>query len=320
MANPTTRQGLIDYCLRELGHPVIEINVDEDQLEDRVDEALEFFREFHYDSMELYYAKEQITGSIIRLQTLVGLDFTVNEVITGGTSGATAVVVELTAANILTVKAITGDFEASETITGGTSGTTASLAASNVVTKGTYDNKYFDLDSSITGVVKVMPLSERSSTVNLFDVRYQLMLNNIQSLTATDLVYYTQLKTHLNLINDLMAGQKPVRFNRHMNRLYVDMDWTNDVEVGDYIVVECYKILDPNTYTDVYNDYFIKKYLTAIIKKQWGNNLKKFEGVQMPGGVTLNGQKIYDEAVEEIRELKEEAKDVWQLPPDMFVG
>ena len=321
MANPSTRQGLIDYSLRELGHPVIEINVDEDQLEDRVDEALQFYREFHYDSIELDYFKLELTASVLKLQTLVGLSFTEGELITGGTSGATAYVYALTAANQIKIQKITGDFEAEETITGSISGNTAEIsAATDFLTKGTLDNQYFELPDAITGVVKVMPLSERSSSVNLFDVRYQLMLNNIQSLTATDLVYYTQLKTHLNLINELMAGQKPIRFNRHQNRLHVDMDWKNDVMVGDYLILECYRILDPDTYTDVYNDYFLKRYLTSLIKRQWGNNLKKFEGVQMPGGVTLNGQKIFDEAMDEIKELRQEAQDVWQLPPDMFVG
>ena len=320
MANPSTRQGLIDYCLRELGHPVIEINVDDDQLEDRVDEALQFYREFHYDSIELVYHKQEVTASTIRLQTLLGLDFTVGEVITGQTSGATAIIHKEGTANLLTVRGISGTFEASETIVGSVSGTSAALFATSPVTKGNYDNQYFELPDAITGVVKVMPLSERSSSVNLFDVRYQLMLNNIQSLTATDLVYYTQLKTHMNLINDLMAGQKPVRFNRHQNRLYVDMDWKNDVIPGDFMIVEAYRILDPDTYTDVYNDYFLKRYLVSLIKRQWGNNLKKFEGVQMPGGVTLNGQKIFDEAMEEIKDLRQEAQDVWQLPPDMFVG
>ena len=154
----------------------------------------------------------------------------------------------------------------------------------------------------------------------MFDVRYQLMLNNIQSLTNTDIIYYTQLKTHFNLINDLMTGQKPVRFNRHMNRLYVDMDWRADITIGDHIIVEGFRILDPNTFTDVYNDYFLKKYATSLIKKQWGTNLKKFEGVQLPGGVVLNGQKIYDEAVEEIKQLQLDAQSIYQLPVDFFVG
>lgn len=320
MANPSTRQGLIDYCLRQLGHPVLEINVDEDQIEDRVDEALQYFREFHFDSVEFFYLKQAITASTLRLNTLVAGNFTYNEKVVGQTSGAIAFVVSNTGANILNVQHIEGTFVDGETIIGSVSGVGASLAAEDAVTLGNIDNRYFDISPDINGIIRVLPLSERSSSVNLFDVRYQLMLNNIQSLTATDLVYYTQLKTHLNLINDLMAGQKPIRYTKHMNRLYVDMDWKNDVRVGDYLIVECYRELDPNTFTDVYNDLWLKEYTTALIKRQWGNNLKKFEGVQMPGGVTLNGQKIFDEAVEEIKELKEKVESTYQLPPDMFVG
>ena len=148
------------------------------------------------------------------------------------------------------------------------------------------------------------------------------MLNNIQSLTNTDIQYYTMLKMHINLINDLMTGQKPVRFNRHMNRLYIDLTWGDggDLAIGDYIIIEAYRMLDPDTYTDVYNDYFLLSYATALIKRQWGVNLKKFEGVQLPGGVTMNGQKIFDEAQEEIKQLQEDAKSTWQLPVDFFTG
>ncbi|MGA1047751.1 MAG: hypothetical protein ACO3UU_07055, partial [Minisyncoccia bacterium] len=131
---------------------------------------------------------------------------------------------------------------------------------------------------------------------------------------------YSQVKTQLNLINDILVGQKPTRFNRHQNRLYIDMDWNTDVDIGDYLIIEAYRILDPSTYTDVYNDYFLKRYATALIKQQWGVNLKKFEGVQLPGGVTLNGQKIFDEATEELKDLKTEAENTYQLPVDMFVG
>lgn len=317
MAIPSSRQQLIDYCLRNLGHPVIEINIDEDQIEDRVDEGFQFYREYHYDSMELTYLKQEITASTLRITGINAAAFTINEKVIGTTSGATTFILSAPSLNTLSTKRTTGTFLPGETVTGAVSGVTSTVTS---MTLGNLDNRYFDLDDNITGVVKVFPLSDRASSVNLFDVRYQLMLNNIQSLTATDLVYFTQLKTHLNLINDLMAGQKPIRFNRHMNRLFVDMDWEADIEVGDYILVECFRILDPNVFTDVYNDEFLKRYITALIKRQWGNNLKKFEGVQMPGGVTLNGQKIFDEAMDEIASLKEEARDIFQLPPDMFVG
>ena len=181
MASPTSRQGLIDYCLRKLGHPVIEINVDDDQLEDRIDEALGFYREFHYDAVELVYLKHQITQADV-------------------------------------------------------------------------DNQYLSVSDAVTGVTKVFPFSNRTTGINIFDIRYQILINDLYSLMSTDLIYYSQVRQHLELINQLLVGQKPIRFNRHMNRLFIDMDWQADVEVGDFLVIECYRILDPDTYTDVYND------------------------------------------------------------------
>lgn len=314
MANPSSRQGLIDYCLRQLGHPVIEINVDEDQLEDRVDEALQFYRDFHYDATEKIYKSVLIEPSQLQITGVNAASFSDGSTITGGSSGATAKVLGNISANRMKIYDVKGTFTAGETITGTSTATVAS------VTLGNYDKKYIDLDDSIMGVEKILQLSNKTSGMDMFDVRYQLLLNNIQSLTNTDIIYYSQLKTHLNLINDLMTGQKPIRFNRHMNRLFVDMDWRYDVALGDYIIVEGWQFLDPDTYTDVYNDGFLKRYTTALIKRQWGNNLKKFEGVQLPGGVTLNGQKIFDEAMEEIATIKEEGKNTYQLPIDFFTG
>lgn len=314
MANPTSRQGLIDYCLRQLGHPVIEINVDEDQLEDRVDEAIQFYRDFHYDATEKIYKSVLIEGSLIQITGVNAASFNNGSTITGSSSGATAIVTSIVSANRMKVRDVKGTFTAGEAITGTASATLSSI------TLGNYDKKYLDLDDSIMGVERILQLSNKTSGMGMFDVRYQLLLNNIQSLTNTDIIYYSQLKTHLNLINDLMTGQKPIRFNRHMNRLFVDMDWRYDVAIGDYIIVEGWQFLDPEVFTDVYNDGFVKRYTTALIKRQWGNNLKKFEGVQMPGGVTLNGQKIFDEAMVEIDVIKEEAKNTYQLPIDFFTG
>lgn len=317
MSSPNSRQGLVDYCLRELGHPVLEINIDDDQLEDRIDEAFQFYREFHYDSVEMVYLAEKVIASNVTLSgnatTFLG-----SETIVGATSNARATVYQAENNTVLGIYDVTGTFTIGEVITGSTSGNTSTIASA--VNLNNYDNKYFSLSDLVTGVSKIIQLSNKSSGSSMFDVRYQLMLNNIQSLTNTDIIYYTQLKTHFNLINDLMTGQKPVRFNRHMNRLYVDMDWRADITIGDHIIAESFRILDPNTYTDVYNDYFLKKYATALIKKQWGTNLKKFEGVQLPGGVLLNGQKIYDEAVEEIKQLQLDAQSIYQLPVDFFVG
>jgi hypothetical protein len=190
------------------------------------------------------------------------------------------------------------------------------------MTLGNFDNKYITLNDSVLSVVRTLPLSSRSNSISFFDAKYQLLLNNIQSLTNTDIQYFTMLKMHINLINDLMTGQKPVRFNRHMNRLHIDLTWGDggDLAIGDYIIIEAYRMLDPDTYTDVYNDGYLKRYTTALIKRQWGINLKKFEGVLLPGGVTLNGQKIFDEAMDEITILKQEAQDTYQLPVDFFTG
>jgi hypothetical protein len=320
MANPSSRQGLIDYCLRRLGHPVIEINIDDDQIEDRIDEALQYYQEFHFDAVELVYLQEQVTASTLRLQTLVGMSLSVGETITGVTSGATCFVHALSTANTVKVKGVSGTFVAGESFTTSYSGQTGSLAATNVITLGNYDNRYFDMSDAVTGIVRVLPFSSRTRGIDLFDVRYQILMNDLYSLQSTDLIYYTQVKTQLQLINDLLVGQKPIRFNRHQNRLHVDMSWGTDVDVGDYMVVECYRILDPDTFTDVYGDEFLKRYATALLKQQWGVNLKKFEGVQLPGGVTLNGQQIFNEATDEIKELREELQLTYQLPIDFFTG
>jgi len=317
MAKPTSRTELIDYCLRKLGHPVLEINIDDDQLEDRIDEAFQYYRDFNYDAVEKIYLKTQITATLIQIVGVNAASFTNGETITGGTSGATSIVYSGSAANKFNIFKTSGTFTVGETITGSRSGTSAVI---QTVTLGNYDNKYITLTDAVISVERIIQLSNRTQAMGMFDVRYQLMLNNIQSFTNTDIQYYSMLKTELQLINDLLTGQKPIRFNRHMNRLFVDMDWTADINIGDYIIVEGWSTLDPDTYTDVYSDGWLKKYATALIKQQWGTNLKKFEGVLLPGGVTLNGQIIYNEAVEEIKELKEEVQNMYQLPTDFFTG
>ena len=320
MANPNSRQGLIDYALRKLGHPVIEINVDDDQLEDRVDEALGFYREFHYDSVELVYLKAQVTASHIHLQS-GGEYFTGGEIVTGNSSNATAKVHLSNTSNKVFVTGVNGLFQTGEIITGSTSGNTAYVSAEvPSVSLGAYDNQYFDISDAVTGVTKVFPFTNRTTGLNIFDIRYQILINDLYSLMSTDMIYYSMVRQHIEMINQLLVGQKPIRYNRHMNRLFVDMDWKADVAVDDFLVVECYRILDPDTYTDVYNDRILKKYTTALIKQQWGSNLKKFSGVQLPGGVQLNGQVIFDEATEELKEIEELTRNTYELPVDMQVG
>lgn len=321
MAAPATRQQLIDYCLRELGHPVIEINVDDDQVSDRIDAALQYFQDYHYDGVERIYLKQQVTATRITLGSANAADFALGTAVTGSSSGAYATVCsELnTTSNgtTLLVRGSTGTWTTGETIVG-SNGTTSTVVS---VSLGNVDKQYFELDDSVIGVRRVLPFSAVNTGQSyMWDIRYQMRLNDMFDLLSTSIIYYEQVKSHLALIDQLMVGSKSFRFQRHQNRLFLDMSWNTDVSVGEYVIVECYKILDPNTWSDVYNDRFLKRYATALIKKQWGNNLKKFSGIQMPGGVTLNGKEIYDEAVAEIEYLENEAQSTYVEPPDFFVG
>lgn len=247
MAKVTSREELKQYALRELGKPVLEINVDDTQLEDRIDDAFQFYREYHYDAVEMVYLKHQITA--------------------------------------------------------------------NNISQG-----YVELSDLVVGVNRVLPFTNKTTGNNLFSLQYQILINDLYSLMSTQLIYYTQVKTHIEMLSQLLSGVKPVRFNRHMNRLYIDMSWDDNLDVGDYIIIEAYRILDPAVYLDVYDDMFLKRYTTALFKKQWGNNLKKFAGVQLPGGVILNGEVIYNEAIEEIRQIETEMQSRFELPVDFFTG
>ena len=319
----STRQGLIDYCLRELGHPVVEINVDDDQVSDRIDEALQFYQDYHYDAVERIYLSTKVTASRITLTSSVASNFRNGETITGQTSGAKAQIVTegletSSTGTSLTVAYIVGTFSSSEVIVGSGSNQSATTTA---ITLGVIDKKYIETTDGVTGIVRVLPFSAINTGESyMWDIRYQLRLNDMFDLLSTSIIYYQQVKSHLALIDQLLVGSKSFRFQRHQNRLFLDMSWETDVSPGEYIIVEAYRILDPNDWTDVYNDRFLKRYATALIKRQWGANLKKFEGIQMPGGVTLNGQKIYDEAVEEIRYLETEAQTTYVEPPNFMVG
>lgn len=320
MASVTTRQELIDYCLRRLGQPVIEINIDDDQVEDRIDDALQFYREYHFDAVEEVYLKTQVTASNLILTTNNANTFAVGDILTGATSGVISTVYSVpTSGNLLLVNNTTeeANFSVGETVTGSVSGSTATVVSFE---KGSYDNRYFGISDAVYGIKKVLPFYDRTSGINLFDIRYQMLVQDLYNLMSVDMIHYTMIQSHLSLINQLLVGQKPFRFNRHMNRLYIDMDWERDAAIGSYLIVNAYRILDPSTYSDVYNDMFLKRYATALIKRQWGENLKKFQGVQLPGGVTLNGQVIYEEALEEITKIEDEMQSRFELPVDFIVG
>jgi hypothetical protein len=316
----STRDGLKQYALRALGAPVLEINVDDDQVEDRIDEAIDYWRLYHYEGIEQIYLKQQIRASEIVLTTSVAANFRLAERITGASSGATAEVCQessrTSSGTLLLVKNITGTFTAGEAITGSNSGQSATTVS---ITLREYDNRYIDIPDYVWGVTKVLSAGQASSSKNIFDLQYQLRLNDLYDLTSTSLIYYKTVMSHLALLDLELNGHQGYRFNRLNGRLYLDANWATDFILGDYIIVQSYRAMDPTTWSKVYNEPWLKHYITALIKKQWATNLKKFSGIQLPGGVTLDGDKLYDEATTEIKELEDELQNK-SAPLDFFMG
>lgn len=315
----STRDGLKQYALRALGAPVLEINVDDDQVEDRIDEALDYWRLYHYEGIEQIYLKQQIRASEITLSASVAGTFNLAENITGGTSGATAQVCQessrTSSGTLLLVKNVTGTFTAGEAITG-SAGHNATLSS---ITLREYDNRYVEIPDYVWGVTKILSVGQASSSKNIFDLQYQLRLNDLYDLTSTSLIYYKTVMSHLALLDFELNGHQGFRFNRMSNRLYLDANWQTDFILGDYIIVQSYRAMDPTTWSKVYNEPWLKHYITALIKKQWATNLKKFSGIQLPGGVTLDGDKLYDEATTEIKELEDELQNK-SAPLEFFLG
>lgn len=246
MAAPTTRSAFKEYCLRRLGKPVIEINVDEDQVEDRIDDALRYYWDYHFDGTEKIYYKHLVTDT----------DKT---------------------------------------------------------------NKYITVPDNVIGAVNLFNIADPSiRSDDLFNIRYQIALNDLYTLTSVSMVPYYMVMEHLSLISEMLVGKQLLRFNRHMNRLYIDMDW-NSLS-NEYLLVEAYQIVDPTEYVDVWKDQWLMRYATALIKRQWGSNLTKFTGMQLPGGLTFNGEKIYNDAVAEITDLEDKMISSYSLPVMDMVG
>ena len=323
MAVPTTRTEFKEYCLRKLGKPVIEINVDDDQVEDRIDDALQYFQEYHFDGVERLYLTHKVTTAELKFTGLSTPSFENNEMLVGNTSGATCILYTIsgTTARITNVK---GAFTAGETVTGSTSGFSRAIASTSFYTPGDIQNGYLPLPDSVIGVIRVLPVNGPSSGMNnrnnMFDLIYQFRLNDMYNLLSADMVYYTQVQQHLSMLDMLLVGDRSFKYNRKMDKMYIDMNWEEVLNPDDFIVIECYRILDPSTYTQVYDDMFLKRYATALIKRQWGENMKKFGGIQLPGGVILNGREIYEEAVEEITTIENEMQLKSELPIDFMVG
>lgn len=329
MATPNSRENLKQYCLRMLGKPVVEINVDDDQLEDRIDEGLQYFQEYHFDGVEKTYVRHKVTGSTVTISNLSG-EFSSKEIFTGGTSNASATVHSANT-SVITFKKhkdsngyqnnnTSSTFTSGETITS-TGGATATVGT---VTFGDVDNHYIPINDSIIGVVNIFDINETSgsqSSSSMFNFRYQFNLNEMPYLTMGSIAHYQMTQSHLQLLNDIFVGKKPIRYNRHQNRLFLDLDWANDdLAIDEFVVVEVYAIVDPDSFTDVYNDIFVKKYVTALFKRQWGANLIKYDGVQLPGGVNLNGRQLFDDATNELTQIEEQMQLRNELPVDMMVG
>jgi len=320
MALPTTREELKQYCLRKLGASVLEINVSDQQLEDRIDEALMVFQDYHFDGVEEYYLKHLTTASTATFASALTEDFIVGEIVTGGTSEATGIVVDQAENNLsIRLKFITDTFEDGEVLTGSNSGTTGTLASSNGVVLGDIDNGYIDVGEQVLSVMDIMPASFLGRS--MFDFRYQTMLHYVHDFGSTDMISYSMVRQHFALIQDLFgSAHNQYRFNRKQDRLYIDWDWKYDISVDEYILIKCLRTVDPATYPEIYKDYFLIQYVTALFKQQWGTNLKKFSGIQLPGGGELNGQQIYDEATTEIERLDEKLRLEFQEPVGFLVG
>ena len=319
MANLNTRQKLIDYCLRALGHPVIEINVDDDQLEDRVDEAIQYYQEYHGDAVCRNLRKHKVTNSSLTVASSAG--FSAGQTITGGTSGAKAAIASIP--NSTTIRYdnvnVTGTAFTAETITSDDSTSTTVSA----VTKGDIELGYIEVPNSanILSINNVFNVSN-THTTSIFSVDYQIHLNDIFDLSAAHggIVNYEMTKQYLSLIDRNINGMyEMIEWSRHKNRVSFHSDTLSKL-LNQFVILDGYEAINPETYTDVYNDAFLKKYTTALFKRQWGLNLIKFEGVVLPGGVTLNGRQIFDDAKEEIQQLEETMQLKHEMPPLDFIG
>ena len=282
MAKPATRQQLIDYCLRKLGAPVLEINIDDDQIDDLVDDALQLFQERHFDGVERMYLKYQLTQ---------------DDIDRGQGKKTDGVGIVTTTATATSVPGI---------------GTT--------ITNNWYEGSNFiQVPDSVIGIEKIFKFDTSSISGSMFSIKYQLFLNDLYYFNSVELLQYAMTKTYLEDIDFLLTPDKQMRFNKRQDRLYIDMDWSESA-VDEWIILDCYRALDPANFAGVYNDTFVKRYLTALIKKQWGQNLIKFKGTKLPGGIELNGREIYDEGVKELEKLEERMQWEYEMPVLDLIG
>ena len=281
MAKPTTRKELVQYCKRQLGAPVLEINVDDDQIDDLVDDTFQFFNERHFDGVEKMYMKYKLS----------------EEDINRGKAKDT------TGVGIVT-----------------TTATSTAISGYGTTTSNWYETSNFiQVPDAVIGIEKVFKFDSSSISGGMFSIKYQLFLNDLYYFNSVNLLQYAMTKSYLEDIDFLLTTDKQIRFNQRQDRLYLDIDWGAQ-QIDDWIIVDCYRALDPETFAGAYNDTFVKKYLTALIKRQWGQNLIKFKGTKLPGGIELNGREIYDDAVQDLADIKERMTSEYELPPLDMIG
>ena len=283
MAQPTSRTEFKEYCLRKLGAPVLEINLATEQCDDLIDDAIQYFQERHFDGVSQVYMKYRVTQE----------DIDRGRASTNGNYGTAGIVTETASANI----------------------------AGTATTFSYYQNSnYLQIPPEVIGVTKIYHFDGlNTATNNMFSVKYQLFLNDIYYWRSTEILSYAMTKTYLSDIQFLLTTEKQIRFNQRMDRLYLDVDW-GSLAVGDFIVIDCFRALNPNDYTRVWNDSFLKKYTAALFKRQWGQNLLKFQGVKLPGGVELNGRQIYDDGMKDLEIIREQMSNTYELPPLDMIG
>ena len=285
MAQPSSRQGLIDYGLRQLGAPVLEINIDDDQIDDLLDDAIQVFNERHFDGVEEMFLKYKFT------QADIDRGKATNETGSTNTVGLAA-----------------------------TTGTSTNISGYGTTTSNFVENSNFiQVPDNIIGIEKIFKFDSSSISGGMFSIKYQLFLNDLYYFNSVELQQYSMVKSYLEDIDFLLTPERQVRFNKKQNRLYLDMDY-NSIAENDFIVIDCQRILDPNDFTKVYNDPFLKMYFTALLKRQWGQNLIKFRGVKLPGGLELNGREIYDDGQRELDAVRQKMQLEYELPPLDFIG
>ena len=349
MAQPTTKAELKDYCLRRLGAPVLEINVDDDQIDDLIDDAIQLFQERHFDGVERMFLKHKLTASDVAkfrgldqeqlLGTATGAVLTV-KIVEEGTSGyttgtaaaytggtGTSATFDITAKDgkitEVEVNAAGTNYLVDDEITFIQGSGDAKIEVTGVQEQTEWEERdnFLQIPPQVLGVNRVFGVKGSNIRSNLFGLEYQLFLNDLYQFGSVDILSYFMTKTYLETLDMVLNNGSfiPFRFNRRADRLYIDTDRLM-LDEGSYLIIDCHRLLDPQTYTEVYNDPFLKKYTTALIKRQWGQNLIKFKGAQLPGGITMNGRELYDDGNSEVMKIEDEITSTYELPPNWEIG